>query len=136
MGSDPLAVLVVDENEIAQDALAEALAPYVGITKSGGLVLTERVTELTAASRMLVVLLATWAANLLGYRARPGAPPAELVDLSGLPAGTVRPKLSELSKRGLVVKRGAEYAIALSSVRLALAAVAAGRRIHSHRKAG
>jgi hypothetical protein len=127
MKADPLETLLVDEETIAREELAELLAPYVGITKAGGLVLTDNVTSLKAADRLIAVLLGAWAANLLGLRPRAGATPGELVALSGLPAGTVRPKLSELTKRCLVAKQGSEYVVPLASVRLA-AAVLEGAR--------
>ncbi|MCU1460207.1 MAG: hypothetical protein JWO37_282 [Acidimicrobiales bacterium] len=134
MGGDPLERLVVDEQTIAREELAEVLAPYVGITKSGGLVLTEDAATLNAATRMLAVMLALWAAEWLGLRASNGASPNELTELSGLPSGTVRPKLSELSKRRLVAKRGTGYEIPLASVRLAAAVVSGAA--NTRRKAG
>lgn len=135
MGSDPLERLMVDEQAIAREDLAVVLAPYVGITKSGEIILTEDASRLNAATRLLAVLLAVWAAHLLGVRPRAGATPTELVELSGLPSGTVRPKLSELRKRRLVTKQGADYLVPLASVRLAAATLAVGPKGHPRRKA-
>lgn len=135
MGIDPLESLYVDEQAIAREGLAEVLSPYVGITKTGGLVLTEAAASLNASDRVLVVLLALWAAHLLGVRPKTGATPTELTALSGLPSGTVRPKLSALSKKRLIAKEGADYVIPLSSVRLAAATVSDASKGISRRRA-
>ncbi len=134
MSPDPLERLLVDAQQIARDDLADVLAPYIGLTKSGEVVLTEDAAALSAANRVIAVLLSLWAAHLLELRPTPGATPSDLVTLSGLPAGTVRPKLSELSRQRLVAKDGHQYVIPMATVRLAAAQLSAAR-VPARRKA-
>ncbi|HEX7133467.1 MAG TPA: hypothetical protein VF228_12890, partial [Iamia sp.] len=70
---------------------------------------------------ILVVLLGLRAAHLLGLRSSWGATPTQLAHLAGMPTGTVRPKLSALSKERLVSKDGHEYLVPAAVVRLVAA---------------
>jgi hypothetical protein len=135
MSTDPLEALIVDEEAVARQVLADVLAPYVGIARSGDLVLTDAAARLTTADRLLAVLLATQAAHLLGVRSQAGATPTGLVALSGLPAGTVRPKLSELAKRRLVVKEGPNYVVPLPVIRIAASILQSAQGASSRRRA-
>jgi DNA-binding IclR family transcriptional regulator len=62
---------------------------------------------------------------MIGIRSESGATPSQLVQLTGLPPGTVRPKLSELVKLRLVAKRGDAYEVPIHSISRALKALSA-----------
>ena len=103
-GSDPLQSLVADEREFARETLAEALRPLLNLTKDGDLLLKPNFSDLKARQQVLAILLGLKAAELLEFRSSPAAPPGEIVEVSGMAAGTVRPALSSLLKERLVSK--------------------------------
>lgn len=113
--------LVVDEREVASTELASALGPYVRFTASGGLLLEPGFKELHAEHQVLCVLLALQALRMLGYRDTDQASPAQIVELSGMAPGTVRPKLSGLLKARHVTKSaGGSYSLPLHEARRAI----------------
>ena len=118
---DPLASLLIDETEMARDELAEALRPYVRLTRSGDFVFEDSFDSLPAKARVACVLLALKAGHLLGLRDEPGAAPQEIVAKSGLPPGTVRPKLSELLRDRVTEKQRGRYSIPAYGMRKAAA---------------
>lgn len=124
--TDPLQELLVDEGAVARDELAQALRPYVQLGADGGLWLRETFDGLPARSKVLCLLLAIKAQSLLGLREADGAQPQELIDASGMAAGTVRPKLSELRKARLVAKSGNLYLVPDPVVRRAQAQLGGG----------
>lgn len=126
--TDPLKDLVVDEASFARDELARALKPYVQLGREGGLWLLEPFDGLPARAKVICVLLAVKAQYLLDFRATDGAQPQELVDLSRMAAGTVRPKLSELNRSRLVAKTGSGYTIPDPMSRRALAELTGSAR--------
>ena len=130
MSADPLEDLVVDEMALAKEHLAKGLAPYVGLTERGEVVFTEAARQLTAAKRLLAVLLAMRAGRVLGLRREAGATPVELSACTGIPAGTVRPKLAELRRAHLVSKEGGRYVVPIASIRLAITALPMLRPAH------
>jgi hypothetical protein len=117
---DPLAALVVDETLLAREELAAVLGPFVRFTASGGLLLEKAFDHLTTLQRVGCVLLAMRAAELLGLRDRPGARPREIVAVSGMPPGTVRPKLGALVRERIAVKEADEYMIPGHGIRRAV----------------
>jgi len=119
MATDPLAELVVDEAAIARGELAEVLEAFVRLTKGGDLIFEPAFDSLTAHQRVCCVLLSLRAGEMLGFRAGPGATPKEIVELSGMPAGTVRPKLVDLTKRRLARKANGRYEIPVATLRAA-----------------
>lgn len=120
---DPLTALLVDEDSIARDELASGLAPYVQLTEQGGLWPLPPFESLASANKVLCLLLAIKAMAMLGLRESERAAPGELVEMSGIPAGTVRPKLSKLAEKRLVVKGDREYWISSHGARKALEAL-------------
>lgn len=118
--SDPLSALLVDEDEVARDELATGLAPYIQITKQGGLLPKPAFEGLSAADKVLTLLLSIKAMKMLGLRDDERVGPAELIELSVMPGGTVRPKLSALAGKRLIVKDGHEYWITTLGARKAL----------------
>jgi hypothetical protein len=117
---DPLAALVVDEDSIAREELAAGLASYVQLTKEGGIWPLPAFEALTSADKVLCLLLAFRAMSMLDLRENDRVGPAELVEMSGMPPGTVRPKLSKLVEKRLVVRDKREYWISNPGARKAL----------------
>ncbi|HEX8066296.1 MAG TPA: hypothetical protein VF520_07205 [Thermoleophilaceae bacterium] len=126
--SDALTTLLVDETEFARDEIAPALEPYVRLTRDGGLLLEPGFDALPTELRVLCVLVALQALKMLGVRATNDVTPAELVEISGMPEGTVRPKLSALHKAHRVSKDAGRYSLPMHSARRAMAALAEARR--------
>jgi hypothetical protein len=120
--ADKLSALIVDSESLARDEFARALGPYVRFTSSGGLLLEPAFDQLSSEHRVLCVLLALQAMRLLGLRDSDEVTPAQITEISGMPPGTVRPKLSALLKARWVVKgTGGLYSLPLHSARRAVA---------------
>lgn len=117
ISEDPLAALVVDEADLAREELAGALKPFLRLTRDGGFVFERSFDSLRTKQRVACLLLAFKAAHLLGFRTRPGAAPQEIVEVSGIPPGSVRPKLSELVQMRLAAKSGRDYFIPAHAAR-------------------
>jgi hypothetical protein len=117
---DPLSALLVDENDVARDELAAGLAPFVQLTKQGGLLPLAQFDALNSANKVLTLLLAIKAMKMLELRETERVGPAELIAISGMAPGTVRPKLSALSSKRLIAKDGHEYWITNLGARKAL----------------
>jgi hypothetical protein len=119
--SDELENLVVDESEVARKDLADALRPYLRFTREGGLQLRPEFDDLRAQDKVLCVVLGLKGLEALGYRDTASASPAEIVEYSGMAPGTVRPKLSELTKARQIHTKGGEYSLPSHSVPRAIA---------------
>jgi hypothetical protein len=119
--------LVVDETEVAREGLASVLSAFVRFTRSGDLLLQADFEELDAERKVLCLLLAMRAANLLGLRAEPGALPRELVLASGMPGGTVRPKLSGLLEQRLIARDGGRYVVPAHAITRVASLIGGGR---------
>jgi hypothetical protein len=116
--SDLLSSLIVDEQTLTRDELARVLGPYVAFSSGGALVIEPAFDRLSAQHRVLCVVLALQALHALGLRKDVAAAPAEIVDLSGMPPGTVRPKLSILLRgRWITRAKDGRYCVPLSSLR-------------------
>jgi hypothetical protein len=120
---DPLTSLVVDEAELAREELADVLRPYLRFTGSGSLVMEPEFDRITTAQQVCCVLLALRAAHLMGLRERPGATPREIVELSGMAPGSVRPKLSRLLRDRVLAKEGDDYLVPAQAMRRGAALV-------------
>jgi len=108
--TDPLERLILDATEADRATIAEVLGDRIGIDRSSGrVVLLPGYSPLSARSKVLLVLLASKAAHLLGLREGELVRTQEVVLVSGLPAGTVAPKLKELREDHLVAQ-GADRA--------------------------
>lgn len=125
---DALEGLIVDEEQIARTELAEGLRPYLRLTRGGELVFEPAFDALKAQQKVCVTLLGVRAAALMGLRDDAGSSPTELVQLSGLPPGTIRPKLSELLKLRLVAKKADRYEIPSHSLGRAMKSITPGAR--------
>jgi hypothetical protein len=119
MADDPLTTLLVSEDSVARDEVADALQPILRFTGSGELLPERSFESLPAESKLLAVLLALKAQELLGVRPDPSATPQEIATLSGMPPGTVRPKLAGLLRARRVTRDHARYALPVHSIRSA-----------------
>jgi len=93
----------LDAAEVDRAMLAEALADRIGIDgTSGRLVLLPGYSGLNTRQKVLCILLAAKAAHLLEVRDGDMMTTKEIVATSGLPHGTVAPRLKELRENHLV----------------------------------
>jgi hypothetical protein len=118
--ADPLIGLLVNESALAREELAEGLAPRLQLTEEGGLWLLPGFEELTSVNKVLCLLLAVKAMKMLGLRESDRVSPSDLVGLSGMPAGTIRPKLSHLAEKRLIGRDKHQYWISTPGARKAL----------------
>lgn len=111
---DPLKALLLDAVEANRARLAQALHDVLGVdTKSGGIVLKPGFNSLDTGRRVLAYLLGALAAKLLDLRETEEVQPIELQQRTGMPKGTVNPKLSQLHKDRRVSKGpGGAYFVA------------------------
>ena len=112
--------LVVEEADLAEADLADALEPYLRFTSDGQLLLEDGFEALSAKDRVLCLLLGLRAMEMLGLRPQATAKPAEIVRVSGMPPGTVRPKLSQLTRERYATKGADGYSLPLHSARRAV----------------
>ena len=100
---DPLSKLLLDATEADRALIASALNERVGIdATSGRVVLLPGYAAMNARQKVLAILLAAKAAHLLGLRDGESIATLDIVATSGLPRGTVAPKLKELREAHLV----------------------------------
>jgi hypothetical protein len=105
MESDPLSELLLDADEVDRARLAQALKGYVGVDKkSGRVVLQPGFNELDTKRRVLTFLLGVKVSQLLGLAESETISPKDLEKQTGMPHGTVAPKLSQLVDDNLVAK--------------------------------
>lgn len=123
---DPLAALLVDEDSIAREELAAGLAPYVQLAEQGGLWPLPPFEDLDSATKVLCALLAVKAMSMLGLRESDRVAPVELIEMTGMPPGTVRPKLSKLAEKRLIAKDDHQYWISTRGARKALQVLKGG----------
>ena len=100
---DPLEELLLDAEEVDRSRVTAALRDFVGIDKTSSRVVPKpRFSRLSARQKLLVSLLGTKAAALLGRAEAEGIQPKEMAAITGLPKGTVHPTLKELREKRLV----------------------------------
>jgi hypothetical protein len=110
---DPLDELVVRSEEVEGEnrkILAKILLPHVQIDpEKGTIYFVKQPSNLTTKEQVLVVLLAKLALAQKNPDITPITTPKEVEDISGLPGGTVRPKLGELIKDKIIAKSSVGY---------------------------
>jgi hypothetical protein len=103
MVDDPLAKLLLDSEEVDRASLARALHDFVGIdSRTGKVVLKPGFNKLTSRKKVLAYLLGKKVAKLLGKIDNELTSPKDIPLGTGIPKGTVNPKLRELSDARLV----------------------------------
>jgi hypothetical protein len=121
--SDSLTHLLVDEDEVGRALVAEALEPYVRLTRGGGISPLPLFDELVAEQKVLVALLSFRAMHLLGMRETQGTRPAHIAEVTGVPPGTVRPALQRLARKRMAAKAGNDYVVPLHASQRAITAL-------------
>jgi hypothetical protein len=98
-----LVKLFVDQDRVDTERLANALVGKVGIdSRSGGLVLDVGFGQLKNDAKVLTLLLGRLAAHLAGVQPDDRLPVKALVELSGLPRGSVAPAVRRLYEARVV----------------------------------
>jgi len=118
MSQDPLSDLLLDASEVDRARLSKALGDILGIdTKSGQVVLKPGFSRLSARNKLLAYLLGRKAAVLLDRAEVESVAPKDIPQDTGMPSGTVHPKLRELLEDHLVSQtESSEYYVARHQV--------------------
>ena len=103
--------LLADESQLNEQLLSEILSPYVKIGKESGLpIFTLAFNKLTNAGKILVYLLARRAAIVLeAFRGEASATPKEIADATGVSYDSVKPTVSALASKRIVVRSEGRY---------------------------
>ncbi len=130
MSQDPLEKLVVAQEDVNRNLLADVLAPYVQISKGTGEVIQlPSFSKLTNAEKILVFLLARKAAKTLGLaQVREGASPKEISGMTGVNYDSVKPTVSALAKKHFLQKEGEYYFVPNHAILHVKEMLAAARR--------
>lgn len=102
--TDPLARLVVDQQEVDRGLLATVLQPHVALDLNREAFSFRRGSRssLKNAQVVLVTLLARKALVLLGAEMEEPLTPKELESLTGMKGGSIRPALKTLADDGAI----------------------------------
>jgi hypothetical protein len=110
---DPLDDLVIKSKEVEGEnrrLLADLLRPHVRFDpETGAIHFTQKQFKLSTKQYVLLYLLARLALGQKNPQFDVIATSKDIEDATGLPGGTVRPKLSELYKGRIITKSGAGY---------------------------
>lgn len=123
---DPLQSLILDDQDLARDELAVALLPYVRFTKQGQIVLEKAFDDLSTRRKVCCILLAYRVLHMLGLRDSAGVRSSDMETETGMPGGTVRPKLSELKKERIADQDDKNWTIPTHALRRAVEVVGGG----------
>lgn len=117
--SERLKELLIDEEDILQEILAEILKKYVNITKTGKIIYNENFGKLDTERKVIISYLAYLARKLLGLSKDEKASAKDIASETGMNYGTVRSVISKLVRSGILNReeRG-QYYIALSKVKI------------------
>src|SRR5438270_8208843 len=98
----PLSSLLIAEDELASERIADTLQGIVQIGKaSGSPIPTGEFEQLDRTTKMLAYLLALRAANILGVNAKAGATAEEIASVIGWDTKSVREYASRMKRRFL-----------------------------------
>lgn len=115
--------LLVDENQLHDDLLTSLLESRLWLTSSGQLVFKNSSPPISARLKALIGVLGAMALYRLEKRFNNAVSPKELGQLTGLPGGTLRPTLRDLTRDGFLRATDGLYEVpahAIESVRKAL----------------
>lgn len=104
MDENPLKKLIVDVEELDKEKLTSLIQGYLGISKKGEIVILSDFNELTTKSKIITLLLARKASKAMSLHPEDSTTPKEIVQMTGLPKGTVGRELFELKQLRLVDK--------------------------------
>jgi len=118
MNQDPLTHLLLDASEVDRAQLSRALSESLGIDAgSGRVVLKPGFSRLSSRNKLLAYLLGRKVAVLLDKADDEPAAPKEISEETGMPSGTVSPKLRELLRERLVsTTESSEYYVTPAQV--------------------
>jgi len=135
---DPLAELMVDAADVDRARIAAALKGRIAIDRATASPVPQpKFNEWDADQKILAYLLARKAASLLGVATDEAAMPQMVTAHTGLPAGTVRPKLRAFVEGRRVSQTNAgAYFLAAPQVTHAIDALAKSRNNEKARPAG
>lgn len=112
--------LLVDEEELNKDLLADVLNDYIRIGKdSGGLYPQGPFPDLNSYRKTAVILLAQHAKEALGLAESEWLSPSEIADISNIKTGTIHPAVRELEEKGLAESDDGSYRIPIPNLHLA-----------------
>lgn len=122
MTTDPLSELLLDATEVDKARLAKTLKDLLGVdSKTGLVVLKPGFSKLAARQKIIAYLLGRKASSLLGLGVAETVAAKEIPDQTGLPEGTVRPRLRELlDARYISQSEKSEYYIAQHQINMAI----------------
>jgi len=104
--------LLVDEEELNEELLANTVGKYANIGKdSGDLIPNEAYNNLNSKKKVVVALLAQKARFELNMTEEEWLAPTELSELSGVKKGTVYPAVRDLVNEGVIRDEDGEYMI-------------------------
>ena len=111
MGVENLKELLVDEQKVLEDVLLDTLKGVVSLdSRSGEMYGTNRYISLKPEAKICVFLMARKAAHLLGLGTDEAASAKAVRERTGMPMGTVNPKLRFLVGKGVIAQnKGKEY---------------------------
>lgn len=98
----PLEALVIGEEALAEQELADALLPFVRFTDDAELLFEAEYGKLQSREKVLVVLLAARALSALGKRSDSELRSKEIIELTGMPDGTVHSAVKQLKESRLI----------------------------------
>jgi hypothetical protein len=128
MGVEKLKKLLIDGHQIAEDLILECLDGVVALdSKTGEIYPGVNYSKLNAEGKIAAFLMARKAAHLLGLISMDAASAKEIRERSGMPMGTVNPKLRALIGKGVVAQNDArEYYMPSPGLRRARAIIKGG----------
>jgi DNA-binding transcriptional ArsR family regulator len=122
VAKDPLSDLLLDSDEVDRTRLADTLKDILGVdAKTGKIVLKPGYHSLKTRHKVLAYLLGMKVAVLLGKAISEPVLPKDIQDGTGLPKGTVNPKLVELKEAKLVTQdKAGKYYVAHHQIAIAI----------------
>lgn len=116
MEENPFSKLIRSKTQMdveTQKRLADLLEPYIWIDPENDLVaFKDSSSDITTIKRVFISILARKVMNLINPNYPPTISASAIEMNTGLPGGTVRPKLGELYKKRLVVRDKGVYEVA------------------------
>jgi hypothetical protein len=104
--------LLVDEEQLNEELLANTVGKYVKIGKdSGDLIPNSEYSDLTSAKKVVVALLAQKARFELDMADGEWLSPSELSEMCGVKKNTIYPKVRDLADEGILRDGDGEYMI-------------------------
>lgn len=128
MAEDPLQELLLDADEVDRTELAQGLRGILGIdNKTGRVVLKPGFNDLDSRKKVLAYLMGAKVGVLLGKAESEVLTPTDISNQTGMPKGTVNPKLTQLYDERLVSKtKSGSYYVAPHQIQPALREVRTG----------